>query len=288
MQQIRFIFAILLFIFICRDAYSFAWLRDKGEFISIHTFNLQRQQFGEFTKYGIKELHVESIQYQLYAEYGLTDSTTIGSNIISDVSSINGDNNLMGIKMNEFFIRKKILSNKNFILSGQALYKTPPIYDHSILANHTVYGGSSQHDIEARIQMMIKLDRDFNSFSLTEKNRHIVNFELGYRQRFNLPFNEIKIDAQYIFWITFDQALIFSIYKTIMLYNHGINHFSSAFRNIDWKINDRVTFSTTLVSQLDERTYVSIGAYSDIYNSIFGSGEKNFNTFGMSLGLWLI
>ncbi len=285
----------LLFIWV-KKANSVAWLRKKGEIISIHELALQNQTSTNlYDANSLSGVNITGFDYKLYGEYGATDKLTIGVNSIAEIYSINshGNNLLSGIavKLSEYFARYGIFNNKNrsLVVAGQILYKPPSFYDTKHPQNSAIYGGTDQQDLEVMSQLLINLNPDESFFGFYTEYKQLLNIDFGYRERFNLNFNEVRLNIQYMFWFNEVHAILLGFYKTMRVYkNVNYGNPLTSFNYASWTANDQNSIEVSWVMFYEEQRAMSFGIYADVYGLPFGNGEANLFTIGIKCGLWLL
>ncbi len=288
---IKTLFIVFIFLFFDNSANAVAWLRKKGELITIHSLEIVDQVNSNLYNYNtVGNSHVTGFDYHLYAEYGATNRITIGTNSILESYTTSENKSGAAIKLTEYFARYGLFytQNRSMVLTTQFLYKPPSIYDSSVNINSAIYGGTDQHDIESLMQLLVNVNTNEDFFGFTPFYKQLLNIEFGYRQRFNLDFNEVRLNIQYMFWFDKSNAILLGFYKTMRIYNQLNGYPVNFTQQISWVKNDQNTLDISWVFFSNEKEATSIGFFADMYGLPFGNGDANLSTFGAKLAFWFL
>jgi hypothetical protein len=172
-------YIIVLALSLPAQAVAGAWLQPAGKGYTasvISVFSTDRF----FDVAGIKtpQSRFTKIETNFYAEYGLYEWLTIGSNLFINRAQQDGIHNL-GIADPEFFIRLPLLDYQGWRTSLQPLIKLPSLYENS----NTPRAGSRAMDLE----LSLLLGRNITLYGFDG----YMDIRLGYRNRSR------GLDAQY-------------------------------------------------------------------------------------------
>ena len=287
-QTLLLIIVLLLF---DKFAYSVAWLRKEKEFISIHSFSIANQiNTNLYSSNNFSSYNITSFDYSVYAEYGATNRITIGTNSILESYTTENNKSGLSIKLAEYFARYGLFYTKDrsVILTAQFLYKIPSLYNYNNTISSVIYTDANQHDIETLIQLLNNKNVGDTFLLFDIQHKQLFNIEFGYRERFNLNFNEVRLNLQYMFWFNNSHAILFGFYKIMRIYNLVALYPFDFLQHISWAKQDQNTGEFNWVFFIKENEAISLGFFVDLYGEPFGFGTNNLNTFGIKIGLWFI
>lgn len=265
----------------CAPAHA-AWLREEGTWFvadSISTYRTNHfidnagrsRQQPTFTKW----------EWNGYAEYGLRDDVTLGTNLFfhrlsadyahytptSPVAQTGNDSNY-GLADSEFFLRKRLwrgeFLGRDTVFSIQPLIKLPSWY----YEGGNPRGGTDNFDAELRLLVGYH-------FTFLERE-HFSAVSIAYRKRMGDWRDQVKSEATIGLNLTDRIMFLMQNFTTQRVERsyHSIN--SSATVN-DY---DLVKTQLSIVYKLNERTHIQLGGFEHIQARNTGDGG------GFLLSLW--
>ena len=174
----------LLGLLICTELHAGAWTvdGDPGQLINNFSFSTSDRSVD---RYGDSK-HAETYkkwEYNPYFEYGVTNAVTFGLSLsLQDVTQriANIDEQNANIADSEFFVRTRLYTDGQNVISIQPLIKVPGEYG----KNDQPALGQKQFDYEMRL---------LYGRSFGDNGRHYWNNELAYRLRSGIPGDEWRL-----------------------------------------------------------------------------------------------
>jgi len=258
---------IALFPAICHAG---AWTQKQGELQFINTLHYYKTD-SFFDTSGDKQSQPEftKAEWNPYAEYGLTDSLTLGVNaflhrVTSNSNAPSTVDSNWGLSDTELFARQKIWEQDGMVLALQPLVKLPSFYQHGELPQ----SGTDDFDVEA----MLQGGYSFSAYG----QHHFIAADIGYRARGGEPNDQVKanitvgarLDEN---WLILPQ--LFSTWRT----NSSTGATFTQSGQDDYNL---VKLQLSAAYALDESTTVQLGGYSHVWAENSGAGG------GVILSLW--
>lgn len=178
----------LSLLFMSANTFAGAWTLKEGDVynkIAINYFEAN-DTFGQGAE-GFEEFTDLTLNY--YGEFGLTDDLTFIAQVPlrrSENTSFGESTDNAGVGDIDLGLRYNFINSK-WVVSGQALYKAPFLYDE----DDNLPLGNGQSDLEFRLQ----LGRSLYPYGY-------LGIEAGYRVRFEEPSDEFRYLVEYGFDIS--------------------------------------------------------------------------------------
>lgn len=169
--KISAVISIFTFLAFCTNAQAGAWLQEpKSSYVAVTASLFSNDRF--FDVDGTKQDQSRFTKYEtnIYAEHGLTNWLTVGTNLFINRAQQGGlENN--GIADPEFFIRLPLINYEGWVISAQPLIKLPSAYENG----GTLRAGSRSLDFEFSLLMG-------SNMKLLDE-RDYIDIRVGYRER---------------------------------------------------------------------------------------------------------
>ncbi len=258
-------YAVALVLFASFPAYSAAWLQDEGRLQLINNFTwYSTESFFNTNGDRLPQAEFTKLEYNPYAEYGLSKETTVGiSTSFQSLSQGSQDNS--GLGDTEIFFRKQLFKDDWTVISYQPLIKIPGFYSET----RQPLLGNKQIDVELRALYG-------TSFQFIEQY-HYVNLELAYRRKFEKPQDEIRFDATLGFKPKPDILLLAQIFSIFSVDTANV----ASFQNANSTDFDLTKLQLSAVKDLSETMSVQLGIFRNLRGRNTGSGG------GVLLSVWL-
>jgi len=265
------IFAILIIFPI--NSYSKDLLEKKFNFQTQTNFSITSgKAFGEKTHRKILNNLIE---------IPLSSTSSIGEILQFTTVDSTYKNNTQGYSFNgiEFFYRHRILATKYANITLHNSYRFHGIYNE----NKYLSQMPKQNDYEIKFLIAHNMtDRLINNL-INPTKPYFIRLEVGYRHKFNNPFDEIRerfylgflINSKFSALLQHD--LIWAVTRNTSATRNNIRHlqdfdFSKYFHHI---------ISPSLIYKIDNKNALQIG-----YLHRFGGNDGQFDSSGISIG-WL-
>ena len=176
--------ALLLGLLICTELNAAAWTLDKGHAQVINNFTFYTSdQYVNKDGHSIHQETYKKWEYNPYMEYGFTNSVTLGLSPSFQYVTQNifgKDRENYNLVDSDIFIRKRLYSDGQNVISIQPLIKLPGFYSDKDLP----VLGQNQIDYELRL---------LYGLSFGTQGKHYWSSEVAYRVRTELPGNEWRL-----------------------------------------------------------------------------------------------
>lgn len=282
MAWTRVIIIALLYL-ICSQSSSFAaaWTQNAGSGQAIQTLLLSNSDIKLNNGNIAQDKKLQTLQYNLFAELGITDKITVGVNsLLSNYTIENNNGKVLSqekmIDYTEFTVRKRLINSKNFVFSNQVALNLSTIP----LNTDKHYILRQKYQYEYRLLFGIGIDNGDNSFfSLYKGQRHFADFELAYRKENNQNYDQIRIDTTLGIRPSTYTLLLFQVFKTVNVYkdNQPYHNISSNF-SINRDDISKLYLSASI--QVSDATALQMGVFQD------WSGTNKLNEKGIMFAIW--
>lgn len=153
-------------------AHAGAWVQPKGEGLAITQLTqFSSHQYWDTDSTLRPQEPYRKWELQPYAEYGLTDTLTLGGAFYAQYDTQDEEENA-GIADPEIFLRQRIWHSKTRVISLQPLIKLPSRFNHNDSAPR---GGSKSTDMELSLlygqSLHLLSNRDFADMRVGIRNR---------------------------------------------------------------------------------------------------------------------
>lgn len=213
------------------------------------------------------------------SEIPLNKTSSIGEILQFSKVESSYKNNTQGYSFNgiEFFYRNRILATKFANITLHNSYRFHGIYNE----NKYLQQMPKQNDYEIKFLIAHNMtDRLINNL-INPVNRYFARVEIGYRHKFNNPFDEIrerfylglKINSQFSFLMQHD--LIFAITRN----TSATRNSRRQLQDFDFSKNFHHIISPSLIYKLNNQSAIQIG-----YLHRFGGNDRQYDSRGFLAG----
>ncbi len=250
------------------NAYSAAWLIDKGKSQNVYSLSFYSSDHfydQQGNRINIADRYDKRSFSNLY-EYGLTDGLTVGFNYNFDWAS-QGTEEELGYSGSEFFLRSYLYEGEAGVLSVQPLIKLPAFEAPNI--NLPL----SNNEIEAEIRLLYGKGYKHDGVN------NFINAEVAYRRAIYDHIDGVKNKSELIL----DLSAGFRANKNRMVLAQVFSKYSlSDFDNLSLfqSNNHHVKAQLSYVFKVTRNNSIQIGGYADIYARNTGKGK------GFFVSLW--
>jgi hypothetical protein len=293
--KLRWFFGCLFALFIGTivDCFAHPWLQRNGDFQVINQGFVSNENYVNPTDQNAKNYNLNGLRLNTYVEYGFSNRVTLGLSSFFGIMALNNkqtskqEYSTTDLQFVELFVRNKVLQYKNFIWSTQATLKTPGSYTGT--QNNYIYGTLAQTDIEARTSLGISFNGNSYGIMGTSGSSYFIAFDFAYRQRFGLPFNELRFELLFGAHLGEHLMAIFTFQKIVNIYQDGgLMPLDNSPQSGVWLTrSDMNRLQLSLITKMDSMNSISISFFYDIPSGIVGSSANNTGFFGISLGWWI-
>ncbi len=255
---------IALFIcFISGLAYAGAWTQQTGKWLTISNFSYYSTN-KYFDNSGKQKPLASYKKFEInpYIEYGLRDDVTVGANLFfQQASQYNGvigtDNNNIGIGDSEFFTRFRLWQKDGAVFSIEPMVKLP-----------SLESSSEQPQIGSRnfdTGLTFSAGYGFKKWDLD----HFINLDAGYRHRFGMPSDQLKINATAGLSVSKNTMLLTQVFNTARLASHN----NAIFTQSSGDDYDLTKLQISAIYKIDDKLSLQAGAFSNIAGKNSGGGD---------------
>jgi len=265
----NFLFIVLLFL--SSNSFANNWILKNYNLQSQTTFqSTNGEAFGEKTSRQI----LNNI-----SEVPLNKTSSIGE--ISQFSRVNSSykNNNQGYSFNgiEFFYRTRILATKFANITLHNSYKFHGIYNE----NKYLQQMPKQNDYEIKLLIAHNMtDRLINNL-INPVNQYFARLEIGYRHKFNNPFDEIR-ERFYLGFRLNDKFSLLTQHDLVFAITRNTSPTRNSRRQLqdfDFSKNFHHIISPNIIYKLNNQSALQIG-----YLHRFGGNDKQFDSRGFLVG----
>lgn len=228
-----------------------------------------------------------SLYYNTYMEYGVSKNNTIGLNMLAGlfyVESTNGEikreESVYGIPFIELFYRRSVISYKNFIWSIEPIIKLPAISANDPISNE-IFKYQRQVDFEIKTNFGLSFGSEATGlFGADGKKGHFMGASVGYRNRTELSFDEIRITLMYGFHLNKYLTFILEFFKIL-----NISKVPTPNNNLVSSYHfGKLTFY--IIANLNEATSLVTGITVDVAQNFANINMNGYGGTGLILGFW--
>ncbi len=285
----------LIFVFLAtyNNTNSSAWVQKKGESQIITTFGLTSANVDADKYYNPKIQHstYKSSSLSLYTEYGLTNKITVGVNSMASSYEVRNHAEdkydiVNAVNFAELYLRQRLYSSKNIILSAQYTYLMPNS-SYKLQSYQSPFYHNSGHEVKLLLGYSDSL-QDGGLMRNMISQKQFFNLELGFR-RFNALYNEARLNFSYGIVakdLDFDNIFIIDFAKINRLYSsyHSESIVYSTMSRPQFKHDDINRITASMFIGTSRQTYISVGFFSEIKSRYIGNGDLNTHAYGMLVG----
>lgn len=245
-----------------------AWNQSKGKSQIINTFTYYTtKRFFDASGDKQSQLRFTKLEYNPYAEYGVSDTLTLGINpsyqLLSQASN-QGNLYNKGLADIELFLRRSLWKNDTTVFSLQPLIKIP-----------SLNGGKgdpalSNNQIDTELRLLAGHSIKYWG------QYHFANLELAYRKRWEAPGDEIRADGTLGLRWSDKNMLLCQSFNTFSLSNGG-----GALQLANSSDFDLNKLQASYVREISERLSLQSGVFTHIAGKNTGAGG------GFLVSLWV-
>lgn len=243
------------------NAHAAGWTQPKGSLQTITSLRYYTTD-SYYDNSGNSRSQPRYTKYELnpYAEYGLTDSITLGFNGFVDIVTQNTPNSVRdsnySLSDTELFARVRLYQSNDWVFSLQPLLKLPSVTRY----NTSPRAGSKYTDAELSGQFGTHFDWFGKS--------HFTTLSVGYRHRFDFPKDQFKADWTTGFNLNERWQLTPHLTYTGRIGAKSNTGFTQSGQD-DYNL---LSLQISAKYALDERTAVELGAFSHSDGDNTGAG----------------
>ena len=244
-------------------AHAGAWLQKSGKGIAVaQATYFSTDKFYDENGNRRGQNRFDKTELNIYAEYGLYENLTIGTNVFANYVEQAGEDNV-GVSDAEFFIRTPLYEDETWMVSLQPLVKLPSEYDKQI----ALRGGSRSTDME--LSALVGVNQPIIS------NKDFIDTRIGYRERNRGLDGQWRADATVGVYPTDDLLITTSVRSVISNADpNGVN-----FREDGEQEYSQSKIEVGAQYALSEDYWLQVTAFSHVDGELAGGGE------GISIGV---
>ena len=270
MRRLTGLLYIIIALSCASPAFAGAWTQKAGSGIFIVTAGTYTAD-NYFNNSSHKQPQPQFSKYELnpYLEYGWTDSTTLGANLLLDRAHQDGGPGSTGhtnwnLGDSEFFLRSRLWQKDGFVLSAQPMIKLPsPESGHAQPPIGGIYPDAG---------FGLSGGYGFPAWGLN----HFMNVDTQYRYRFGAPHDQVRLDITAGIGVTPKWMLMPQLFQTWRTASSPAAPFTNSPAN-DY---DETRLQLSAVYRWRSETSFQFGAFDDVAGKNTGTGH------GVLVALW--
>lgn len=244
------------------DARAGAWTQKKGKGQLITTASYYHNS-SYYDDSGTRQTSPNYRKYELnpYAEYGLRDGLTVGTNIFlqsaqQSASATKSQRQSYGLGDSEFFARARLYEKDGFALAIEPMIKLPSpsaYLEPAIGSKHTNIGATLSGGY---------------GFSAHGRN-HFVDIGAGYIERFGTPKNQLKFSGTLGISTSQNWMILTQIFQTHRTDKSTVSPFTQSSSD-DYNLTQ---LQLSAIYSLSEKNSIQFGGFSNISGRNTGNGD---------------
>ena len=241
-----------------------AWLQKDGEGLAIaQATYFTTDEFFDASGNRQSQERFDKYELNIYAEYGLTEWLTVGTNMfLNQVEQGSQDN--YGIADTELFARVPLYESDAWVASLQPLIKLPSAYDDDTI---NLRGGSRSTDVE--LSALVGINTPILS------KRDFIDSRVGYRQRNRGLDGQWRIDATVGVYVADDWLVTSSVRAVIS----DANNNNATFREDGEQEFSQLKLEVGVQYNMSEDYWLQLTGFQHTAGQLSGGGE------GITLGI---
>lgn len=238
-------------------AYAGAWTQEVGKTLFIGNLSYYSTD-RYFDNSGSKQPLASYKKYEFnpYIEYGFKDDITIGANLfVQRAAQYNNIN--IGIGDSEFFARLRLWQKDGLVFSLEPMIKLPSLEKES----NQPQIGSRNFDTG----LSSSIGYGFKAYNLN----HYINMDTGYRHRFGVPSDQLKLSVSAGVSITKETMILTQLFAT----KRVASNYNPVFTQSSSDDYDLSKIQLSGVYKLNEETSLQLGAFRNVSGRNIGNGS---------------